>query len=298
MLLFVMGIPALYLWNRNIFLEIMKDMRWLRLSHYFIMLVLGCALAVSDTHENVYQVIANNHSFIVKFIFCTISIMFAGIFSIVTNNITDQDIDRISNQARPLVSGKIPLQIYRKIGYASLIMALIYAMAAGMPAFILISLIIVSYYIYSMPPIRFKRVLILSKLAISINSLAMIFLGYVLLGGELQLFPLILFPLLLIGFTLTANVIDIKDYEGDKAGGITTLPGVLGLRLSRLLIGIAFLLTYVSFAFLLNSSYYFFIFFAVGLVQFFLVNKKVYQESQVFMFNLLSLISFIMLLMI
>ena len=99
-------------------------------------------------------------------------------------------------------------------------------------------------------------------------------------------------------FLHSANVIDIKDYEGDKAGGITTLPGVLGLGLSRLLIGIAFLLTYVSFAFLLNSPYYFFIFFAVGLVQFYLVNKKVYQENQVFMFNLLSLITFIMLLMI
>src|SRR5207253_1989736 len=111
-------------------------------------------------------------------------------FSIVTNNIADQEIDRISNQARPLISGMISLHVYNCIGYASLFIALIYAAAAGASALFLISLMIVSYYIYSMPPIRFKRVLIISKLAISVNSLAMILLGYILLGGKLQFFPL------------------------------------------------------------------------------------------------------------
>src|SRR5205085_9038295 len=100
-------------------------------------------------------------------------------------------------------------------------------------------------YIYSMPPIRFKRVLLFSKLIIAINSLAMILLGYRLLNGDILFFPAVIIPLLLIGFTLTANVIDIKDYEGDKIGGIITLPGLLGLYWSKLIIGMAFLVTYV-----------------------------------------------------
>ena len=124
----------------------------------------------------------------------------------------------------------------------------------------------------------------------------MIILGYILLK-EMSGFPLMIVPILLIGFTLTANVIDIKDYEGDKVGGIITLPGLLGLRLSRLIIGCAFLLTYISFAFLIERENYFFLFFAIGLVQFYLVNKKVYNENAVFIFNLISMTTFMVSLM-
>ena len=41
----------------------------------------------------------------------------------------------------------------------------------------------------------------------------------------------------LIAFTLGATVKDIKDYEGDKAGGIHTIPVIFGLEKGKKIIG-------------------------------------------------------------
>ncbi len=295
-IIFFTMIPLLYLANKNIFMEMIRDMRWLRLSHYVLMLVLGAALALSGTHENLYQsLIATQHEFVANFIFCIISLTCAVIFCIVSNNITDQGIDKISNQSRPLITGSIALSTYTQIGYWSLFASLVYALAADARALLLMSVLIAGYYLYSMPPIRFKRVLILSKFAIAMNSLAMILLGYILVQGDVKFFPHSVIVIVLAGFTLCANVIDVKDEAGDKVGGILTLPGLIGLKWSRILIGVMFVLTYTCFAWLFHA--YYLPFFFAGLIQFYLINRKVFNEKLIFIFNLLSILLVIYLLL-
>lgn len=296
-LISITGIPLLYFSNKQYFIEILKDMRWLRLSHYLMMLIFGCALAIVGTQNSYFQTLfQDNPEFILNLYFCIISIVSAGIFSIITNNIADQQIDRVSNQTRPLIATSIPLDLYNKIAYSALGISLVYAAAVGVKTLFLMLVVITSYFIYSMPPIRFKRVFIFSKLVISLNSLVMIMLGYMLLQGDIKFFPNHIIPIFLIGFTMAANFIDIKDYEGDKVGGIITLPGLLGLRKAKLVIGTAFFLTYVSFALLPGAVHGLVLMVIGGLLQFYLVNKKSYDEKSIFLMNLVSMGALIVLL--
>ena len=60
------------------------------------------------------------------------------------------------------------------------------------------------------------------KLVISLNSLALAILGFFTITNSIRNIPVIIFPIFLIGITAMANMIDIKDYHGDKQVGIKT----------------------------------------------------------------------------
>ena len=164
-----------------------------------------------------------------------------------------------------------------------------------------------------MPPLRLKRVPYFSKLAILFNSMALIFLGFttfnagdlnsllhfiytgrsnflVLLGMSPTSSFKILAALLLSVLLLAMNFIDLKDYEGDKRGGIKTLPVLLGLPLSKFLIGGAFLFLYTIAGVLIGGPV-FFIAVVLGLLQFYFINRKKYQEKYVFVMYLPSLLA-------
>lgn len=295
-LIFITGLVFLYLVRPIYFLSIAKDLRWLRVSHYSLMLLLGAVWVYHDTPLSFTAILEKNPHFIGAFVFAILSIFFAALFSIIMNNQIDLDIDRISNPSRPLIVGTIPLKMYNTIGYYSLFFALIYAALSGFKTLFIISLVLATYFLYSVPPIRFKRVFVLSKLVISLNSLVMILLGFILVTDNLIHFPKVFIPIYLIGFTLAANFIDIKDYAGDKATKIKTLPTVFGLQNAKRLIGLAFLGVYLSFYFLLKNVNFLPLLFVAGLIEFSLINKKNYNERIVFLFYLMSMISFIFIL--
>jgi 4-hydroxybenzoate polyprenyltransferase len=223
--------------------------------------------------------------------FIATAIFFAGLFSLATNNLADYEIDKISNKARPLVSQRIKRQDYIRLSWIFLAAALFYASAVNFIVFFIISLFIGNYFLYSMPPLRLKRVPFFSKLFISVNSLALFILGCLSTGSFRIPERVIVFFLLY--FTPAINFIDIKDYEGDKLNGIKTLPVILGLRKSKFIIGIFFLLSYAAVcsiapgALVLNLSLLF------GLLMFLLINRKNYHEKPVLITYLSSLLIFI-----
>jgi 4-hydroxybenzoate polyprenyltransferase len=289
-LLFIGLASITYFSNKKLMLTIVKDMRWLRLIHYAFMIVLGCVLALKSHSIPRNLVYANIYTLpLAKLILCFISVLFAGLFAIVNNNIADQNIDKVSNQTRPLITGAISLQHYQQIGNFAFIMALLYACVVSIPTLISVCLVMLVYYIYSTPPLRLKRVPIFSKLAISFNSLIMIILGYLLINSNLSSFPWQIAPIFLLGFTLAANFIDIKDYAGDKQEGILTLPVLLGMKRAKIWIGLAFIVTYLSFIVLLPELKMVWLLLGGGLTQFYLINKKNYQEKHIFWFHLASI---------
>lgn len=273
-----------YLFNKFIFIEIIKDLRWLRLTHYILMLILGVIVARPDTINNLL---------IVNGLLVVLSMLFASLYCIVTNNIIDRDIDRVSNQSRPLITGSIPFNVYLAIGIIAAFLALGCAMVISWYSLVIIATIMITYSLYSLPPLRLKRIPVFSKMVISINSLAVIYLGYLLALDNVKQFPIILLPIFLIGFTLSINFIDLKDVDGDTAGNIKTIPVLLGSKNAALIIGSAFFLTYLSFYFLVKNKLILPFLFLGGLLQFICVNKKNYSERLVFLIYLASMISLI-----
>ena len=280
LLLLPLGISISYLGNKKIFLAIVKDLRWLRLLHFELMLILGVALAIKQFSGGI---------FLVNSIFLSSSILFFWLSAVMLNNIPDQTIDRISNPDRPLIKHTINLNQYQNIATTVLCCSLVYALAVNRISFLIISSAIFGYYIYSMPPLRLKRIPLISKTIPASVSLAFVLLGYINVQGSWQGFPQSLLWIFLVGFTCATNLIDIKDYTGDKANRIMTIPVLLTPTLAKIFIGIAFALTSMAFYFYLQNFYLLPLLFLAGILGFYFINQKNYQEWKVFSVYLLTI---------
>ena len=269
-----------FLYSKKIFIAILKNFRPLRQVHYWLMVVLGTLLAGLRVNLSAY---------FFNFIFVIIAIIFIALFSIIVNDIEDINIDKISNPDRPLVKKTISISAYKKISWMFLFLALLYSIFAGPSIFFLLLIVIISYYVYSAPPLKLKRIPFFSKIVIGFNSLLLILVGYNLAGGNILTFPKSIALFVLISFTACANFIDIKDYKGDEKVGIKTLPGILGLETSKKVIGSFFLITYILFPFLVNRIILLPMAIFLGTLLFITINKKIYNEKTVFLIHLLSL---------
>lgn len=277
--------------NKNYFISFWRDVRWLRLLHFIFCFVAGIVVLLKYTPITLQEIWNLNYFF--KFFLATISIMLAWIFSIMVNNQEDLEIDKISNQDRPTVKEEIPIDIYRKLSYFVLFLSIIYALAVGFPFLFFILLFILFYYTYSAPPLRAKKWTIVSKFFVAINSLVLIMAGFCFFQPDiidLSYFP-VRYYLYFILFGFCANLIDIKDYEGDKVAGIKTMPVIMGLVTSKRFVGFCFIITYLSTYFIFSlPSYSLLILAPLGIIQYFLINRKKYSEKPVLMIYLLTMI--------
>ncbi len=287
------GIFIAYISNKRYFRLIIKDIRPFRLLHFELMFLIGFIIGF-----NKFGTFVLDSANIFSFIFIPAGIAFAWIYSVITNNIVDYDIDKISNNNRPLIESKINNGIYCRLSWIILFIALFYPLMVSFKAFFMILLFIGNYFLYSMPPLRLKRIPLFSKMIIAFNSLILVMLGFIISTGKLEGFPVILIAFFLIGFTLVINFIDIKDYEGDKKEGIKTLPVILGLKKSKFIIGLFFLLAYLAVYFLINNLYLIPVLLIFGIIGFLLINRKNYNEKPLFLIYLLSLVLFIIYLII
>jgi 4-hydroxybenzoate polyprenyltransferase len=243
----------------------------------------------SSFHFPVKQAIFSPEKFF-PFVFTIFSIVMAWLFSVITNNIEDRNIDSVSNRERPSVTEKIPSEFYKTTGWIVLLLSVISAISANFSILFLIFLFMGNYFLYSMPPVRFKRVPFFSKIIPSINSFIILLTGYVFLCDSLRFFPGEIIFFFLIFVTASMNFIDIKDYEGDKKGGIKTLPVLMGLEKSKILIGLFFLISYIAAYYLLDFPPYGYLLIIPGLIQFFLINRKNYSEEPLFIVYFITLI--------
>lgn len=288
LLIFIFSVWIFYLYNKRYFINVIKDIRIFRLLHFELMFILGIVLAKVYSSGSVEL----NSSTLFYIPLTMIAILFAWLFSVFTNNLTDQDIDKISNKDRPTVSNAIPFKDYKQLSWILLILAVLYSSNVNFETLFLILLFIGNYFLYSMPPLRLKRITFFSKIFVSLNSLILVMIGYFLIAGNLNI-PGNIIAFFLIGFTAVLNFIDIKDYEGDKQESIKTLPVVLGLKKSKMLIGLFFLILYPCAYFLLKEVYLLIPLTILGIIQFLLINRKNYKEKPIFIIYLISIFALI-----
>lgn len=262
-----------------------KDSRPLRVLHFELMLLLGVVLGVRTIGKPpVYLLVPS-------MLLSAVALFLAALFCIVINNVYDIEIDRVSNTGRPLVRGAISQSVYTRLGWIFCGLALLYAMVAGPATVLAVCVCMGTYFLYSAPPFRLKRVPFLSKLVISVNSFAVVVLGWGLTGGYWSSVPRWVAAFLLLGFTLAANFIDLKDYEGDRLQGIKTLPVLIGLTPARILIGAFFAGNYLAAALFLGGNQKAILALAVlGVLQILLLTTGPYKEGPVFATYLVSIL--------
>ncbi len=277
--------------KKELFKLVIKDIRYSRLVYYILMLGFGIALGVRHLK------FGDLSSFLsLEISLLVISMVCAFVFSIITNNFADCEIDEVCNRDRPLFRKGFSRENYKALAVICFCISLASALLVSFVAFLLVSLGIGLYFIYSMPPIRLKRIPVLSKLVLSINSLLYVFLGFSLFFTNdfeptFAIFPREVIIFFLGPVTLAANFIDIKDYEGDLRANIKTLPVLLGLERAKVVIAIFFAtpflyLSYIFPHFLIPSIF-------CICVTTILITRKKYKEKDLFAFFLILFLVFI-----
>lgn len=291
--LLVVLLNILWIAHKTLFLAIINDLRILKIVHYELMLFLGLLLGFVIQNKPIAVQLHVNAGIIPEVICISISIVFAAVFTIVMNNMFDVDIDKINSPHRPLIRQKIDIKMYEKAGWIALGISVYFACLAGAKACFIMMTMIALYYVYSVPPIRLKRVFLLSKLTISGSSLALVILGYLTVVNNLLQFPKLWYPIFLIGVTLSANLIDLKDQPGDALFGIKTLPVVLGLQRAKFITGAGYLLTTLAFYFVIGNDHMLLFLLGIGLAQFYFITKNPFTEWQPMMVHVGALFAVI-----
>jgi 4-hydroxybenzoate polyprenyltransferase len=173
------------------------------------------------------------------------------------NQIYDLDIDRVNKPKRPLPSGRLTTaQAWRftNIAYV-LALALAWLVAPQAPAlslskghecFWLVAVAVICTYIYSVPPLRTKRLGIWANVTIAIpRGVLLKVAGWssvkTIVGFEPWYIGTI-FGLFLLGATTTK---DFADMDGDRRGGCRTLPIRYGVRRAAWMISPSFVIPFM-----------------------------------------------------
>ncbi|MDE2232489.1 MAG: hypothetical protein KGJ95_10595, partial [Candidatus Omnitrophica bacterium] len=98
-----LGSFIFYTAEPDIFKALIKDIRLERLLYYVLLVFLGMAYSVKP-----YVYLNGAHNLLGDLFSLSASLVLAFLFSIITNNLADKKIDRISNPDRPTIAATIP----------------------------------------------------------------------------------------------------------------------------------------------------------------------------------------------
>jgi 4-hydroxybenzoate polyprenyltransferase len=293
-ILFIMSIAFVsilfYKTDYEKFKIIIKNSRLNRIIFYLSLLFLGMGFAYVMGYRLISWVD------ILSTLCLIISWINIWLYAVQINDIEDVEIDKISNKNRPLVQGTISIENMKEVGYVFLGTALLGAWSVGFYQFYMSIIGLFVSYIYSAKPLRLKRIPILSTFLISIACLITVLAGFffVSIDKTFQTFPTLLILGILTIFTLGINIKDMKDIEGDRAGGIKTLPVIFRKRGANI-VGLCFALSLLLVPIFISFYILYIISIPLAIIGYKLITKIPYRETPVFrlVFMFLILMTFL-----
>jgi len=273
-LIFIFGSLWFFIYQKEKFIAVVKNLRFFRTLQILALLFFGLYLAhVSGARLRFFDFLL-----IATACLSVISYWAWGVFS---NDLIDENSDRITNPGRPLAVGKLNRQEVKTLSIIFLIISYMSALAVGYAFFITVFLRSCLGYLYSFHPFRLKRIPILATFVLACASLTTIWGGYLLVKqNSIYSFPVKVILLVLVAFSLGFSAKDIKDYEGDKKDNVKTILVIFGLERGKKIIGV------LSFICFLLPPIIFFQYFKpligiaiiAGLLSYYLINKREYSE--------------------
>lgn len=273
-----------FLGARKKLMAIIKNSRPERMFYYFLLFTFGVVLAREPWFSNWID--------IQSYLLAVVSFVCVGMFSICQNDIHDEAIDVISNKNRPLITKELSKDDLETASKIFLIFALLSAYASSLYVLFFTCLGLFIFFIYSNPPLRLKRFVMLSSGLISLACVSVVLEGFFLINSNkiITAFPFSLILAIIVFHLAFTNFRDLKDFEGDQAAGIKTIPVLLGLKKSKKLIA-----GFVC-SFFLIIPWYFHISFLVApsivasLLYWYFINEENYKEWKAFSIFMIYLI--------
>ena len=219
-----------------------SNLRLSRILHYALLTCGGFLLALLFLQEG------PTGSQLLHLALLLLGVSCAWLFAVFLNDIFDVETDRISESSRPLVSGSLSARQHSVLSGISFILAMLFSLLAGYAAWSFVLFFVVVYsFIYSAPPYRLRRFLLLPNVLIGLASAAAMLAGFSIIYGEhaLRIFPRDVLLMVVLAYTLSSTVKDLKDLKGDKLAGIRTLFTLLGELWGRFVCGLLLFTSYL-----------------------------------------------------
>lgn len=280
-------------WNK--FKYFSGNFRWLRIFHYFMLLIFGLSMgikAVGSTTgiSNMYDWLALSSALF--------SLLFAWLYAVWENDEVDRGIDELSNSDRPLVRGIFSAIEWENIKKSFLALSIVSAILSGYSTLIVIIVFSIFYHIYSVYPLRLKRYPVISSTLIALNACLAFLIGFFLVSGNkpFDILPLSVLSGLFLFYLCVENIKNLKDIAGDRKDNILTIPVIFGDKKGKI---ITWLLVFagsfaIPFIILPNKSIALLgpVF---GALSYFLIARENYKEKPLMLFYLIgfSIILFI-----
>ena len=212
--------------------------------------------------------------------------------AVIINDIEDMEIDKISNPDRPLITKNMSIGQFKTIGVILLFLILTGAPLLNYPVFVFLILFQFMYYVYSKKPLYLKKYFFIASPLLAFNALLVAMAGFFLISANQKFlaFPVESVWFILIGFSIFVNIKDFKDYAGDKAAGIKTLPAVFGQEKAKKILAFLIILFLMLFSFYKQSSYLFFSSLIISAAAYIFLNKTRFREMYLFCLFYLYLI--------
>jgi 4-hydroxybenzoate polyprenyltransferase len=176
-----------------------------------------------------------------------LAIALAFIAMTALNDLCDTHIDQISNTHRPLIRQPNLVGEYKSLVALGVLasLSLCFLFKVTQPA-LLITLLSLSA-MYSLPPFRLRRFLILAPLCLTIIGLACFIFGMAIVWNNSTPEQVNMTHVLSIGvlFFIASQFKDIKDIEGDRLSGVQTIATLLGPSKAYTILGIAIILAFM-----------------------------------------------------
>jgi homogentisate phytyltransferase/homogentisate geranylgeranyltransferase len=257
---------------------VLSGLRCLRMGYYLAMFFLG----ISISRAGFIQSLTDNFSCL---ILTVIAFVLSWIGAIMLNDVEDYEIDIISNKDRLLVKNIFTKNQLQNLSLWLFAAACIFAAAVNFTTLFFTALLIANSCIYSLPPLRLRRIPVFSKSLIAFNSLLLVILGWLFAGKDIPQFPRALIWYFLVFVTLAANLIDLKDYQGDKQARLKTLAVILGMKKARFINGLFILIAYSALGLVFLDKYILIGGIGLGLLQFFLITRGIFREKPLLLIN-------------
>jgi 4-hydroxybenzoate polyprenyltransferase len=166
------------------------------------------------------------------------------------NQIYDLEIDRVNKPKRPLPAGMLTIReawLFTAVTYAiALVLAWLIAPGGRRECFWIVLAAVVCTYLYSVPPLRTKRLGIWANVTIAVpRGLLLKVAGWSTVKTVIGLEPWYIgaiFGLFLLGASTTK---DFADMEGDRRGGCRTLPIQYGVTRAAWMISPSFVVPFL-----------------------------------------------------
>ncbi len=168
---------------------------------------------------------------IINTLLTVVASLFAAIAVYVYNDVCDIEMDRLNpqKQSRPLVSGKVTVREAMHLVYISGFAGLALSLLMGIETFLLCTIYVVIFTIYSHPRIRIKKRFLLKEMTVSVGFTLTCLLGGVAVGSISV--PLLFLAIFYLGYGMVVQPLDeAYDMKEDEKFGCRTIPMVFGWK--------------------------------------------------------------------